>query len=57
MSIKFKDMNMKNSLYYFFHDIDIKSFDPNINKKDEKSNKNNLIYYIGYVTMKDSKLK
>ena len=33
----------------------IKYFDPNNIKIDEKSYKNILIYYIGYVTIKDSK--
>ena len=33
----------------------IKHFDPNNIKMDEKSNKNVLIYYIEYVTIKDSK--
>ena len=35
--------------------INIKNFDPNNNKFDEKSYQNILIYYIGYVTIKDSK--
>ena len=35
--------------------INIKSFDANSIKIDEKSYKNTLIYYIGYVTIKDSK--
>ena len=35
--------------------INIKIFDPNNIKIDEKSYKNILIYYIGYVTVKDSK--
>ena len=30
-------------------------FDPNHIKIDEKSYKNILLYYIGYVTIKDSK--
>ena len=34
---------------------DIKIFDPNNIKVDEKSYKNILIYKTGYVTMKDSK--
>ena len=33
----------------------IKHFDQNNIKIDEKSNKNSLIYYIEYVTIKDSK--
>ena len=35
--------------------INIKNFDANIIKIDEKSYKNILIYYIGNVTIKDSK--
>ena len=39
--------------YYFFNDIiDIENFDPDNIKIDEKSYKNILIYYIGYVTIK-----
>ena len=35
MSNKFKDVNIKNSTYYFFNDIiDIESFDPNNIKID-----------------------
>ena len=48
-----KDINIKNHTYYFFDDIiNIKDFDPNNIKIDEKSYKNILIYYIGYVTIK-----
>ena len=40
--------------YYFFNDIIyIETFDPNNIKVDEKSYKNILIYYIGYVTIKE----
>ena len=43
-------------MYYFFDDIiNAKHFDPNNIKMYEKSYKNFLIYYIGYVTIKDSK--
>ena len=35
--------------------INIKNFDPNNIKLDEKSYKNILVYYIGYVTIQDSK--
>ena len=35
--------------------LNIKNFDPNNIKIDKKSYKNILIYYIGYVTIKDSK--
>ena len=51
-----KDINIKNRSYYFVNDINIKDFDPDIIKIDEKSNKHILIYYIGYVTNK-KKLK
>ena len=34
--------------------INIKNFDPNLLKIDKKSYKNIDIYYIGYITMKDS---
>ena len=45
---------MKNHTYYFFDDvINIRYFEPNNFKKDEKSYKNILIYYIGYVTITD----
>ena len=46
----------KNNTYYFFDDIvNIKNFDPNKMKIDENSYKNILIYYIGYVSIKDLK--
>ena len=47
MSNKVKDIDINNSTYYFLDDIiNIKSFDPNNNKRDEKSYKNILICYI-----------
>ena len=56
MSNKIKDINIKNHTYYFFDNIiNIKNFDRNNIKIDGKSHKNILIYYIGYVTIKDSK--
>ena len=56
MSNRFKDISIKNHTYYFFDDIvNIKNFDPNNIKIDEKSYKNILIYYIGYMTIKGSK--
>ena len=56
MSNKVKDIDIKNHTCYFFDDIiNIKSFDPNNIKIDERSYKNILIYYIGYVTIKESK--
>ena len=56
MSNKVKDIDVKNRTYYFFNDIIIiNNFDPNNIKIDEKSYKNILTYYNGYVTIKDSK--
>ena len=56
MSNNVKDIDIKSRTYYFFNDIiDIKNFDPNNVKIDEKSYKDILIYYIGYVTIKDLK--
>ena len=44
---------MKNRTYHFFNDImNIENFDPNNIKIDEKSYKNILICYIGYVMIK-----
>ena len=51
-----KDISIKNHAYYFFGDIiNIKDFDPNNIKVDEKSFKIILIFYIAYLTIKDSK--
>ena len=48
-----KEIFIKNQTYYFFNDIiSIENVDPNNIKIDEKSYKNILIYYIGYVTIK-----
>ena len=56
MSNKVKYLDKKNCTYYFFHDINnIQNFDLNNIKINEKSYKNILIYYIGYVTIKNSK--
>ena len=56
MCNKVKDIDIKNRTYYFFDDIiNIKSFNPNNIKIDEKSYKNIFVYYIGYVTIKYSK--
>ena len=50
-----KEINIKNRTYYFFDDmINIKDFDPKFLKIDKKSYKNVDIYYIGYITVKDS---
>ena len=55
MSIKVKDIDIKNRTYYFFNDININNFDSNSIKIDKKSCKNIFAYYTGYVTIKDSK--
>ena len=53
---KVKGIDTKDRTYYFFNDmINIRNFDLNNIKLDEKSYKNILTYYIGYVTIKDSK--
>ena len=50
-----KETNVKNRTYYFFDDmINIGDFDPNLLKIDKKSYKIVDIYYIRYITMKDS---
>ena len=55
MGNKVKDIDIEDQTYYFFDDIiNIKNFDPNNIKIDEKSYKKFFIYYIGYVTIKDS---
>ena len=56
MSNKVNDISIKTHTYYFFNNIiNIKNFDPNNIEIDKKSNKNIFIYYIGHVTIKDSK--
>ena len=53
MSDIIKSINIKIHTYYFFDDIiNTKKFDPSNIKINEKSYKNILIYYIGYVTIK-----
>ena len=48
--------DIKNHTYYFFDDIiNTKDFYSNDIKIDEKSYKNILIYYIGYVMINGSK--
>ena len=50
-----KEINIKNQTYYFFDDmVDIKNFHSNLLKIDKKSYKDIDIYYIGYITVKDS---
>ena len=48
-------MNKKVYILIFWWFICIKKFDSNIIKIDKKSYKNIFNYYIGYVTIKDSK--
>ena len=56
MSNKVKNIDIKNCTYYFFNDIiKNRNFERNNIKIDEKWYKNILIWYIGYVTIKDSK--
>ena len=53
---KIKDISISNHAYYFFNDIiNMKRFNPNNIKIDKNSYKNILIYYIGYMTIKNSK--
>ena len=55
MSNKIKDVDIKNHTYYFFDGIiNIKNVDLDNIKIDETSCKNILIYYIEYVTNKDT---
>ena len=49
-----KYIDIINHTYCFFDIINIKHFDPNKIKIDEKSYKNIFTYYIVYVTIKDS---
>ena len=50
-----KEINIKNRTCYFFYDtINIEDFGSNLLKIDKKSHKNINIYYIGFITMKDS---
>ena len=49
-----KQMNIKNRTSYFYNEmINVKNFDPNLLKLDQKTPKDVIIYYIGYVTKKD----
>ena len=48
-----KQIDIKNRSYYFYNDmINIKKFDSNLLKIDEKSYKDIGIYNIGYITIK-----
>ena len=56
MSNKVKDIDIRSwTCYCFSGIINIENFDPNNIKADEKSYTNVLIYFIEYVTLKDSK--
>ena len=49
-------MNIKSNTYYFIDDIiNMKNFDPNNIKLNEKSYQRVIIYYIEYIKIKDSK--
>ena len=52
LKISVKNINKKPHILLFDDILNIKEFNPNNIKIDEKSNKNILIYYIGYVTIK-----
>ena len=47
-----KQINIKDRTYYFYNDIDIKTFGSNNLKLDKKTYKDLDIYNIGYVTIK-----
>ena len=52
MNNKVKDLDITNRTYYVSNDIiNIKNFGPNNIKINDKSYKNILIYYFGYVTI------
>ena len=54
MRNKVNDISIKNRTYYFFNNIiNIEKYDIDNIKIDEKSYKNILIYYIGYVKIKE----
>ena len=49
-----KQINIKNSTYYFYNDqIDLKDFNARLLKVDKKDYNDIDIYYIGYVTTKE----
>ena len=47
-----KQINIKNRTYYFYNDINLKKFEPNLLKIDKKHYKVINIYYIRYITIK-----
>ena len=53
MSNKYKEIDIKNCIYYFFQDINIKNLNPNKIKINEKSHKNIAFYPTEYVRVKD----
>ena len=56
MSNKIKDIDIKYQTYCFLNDIiNIKNFDSDKVRIDEKSYENILIYYIGYLKIKGLK--
>ena len=56
MSNKVKNIDIKNYTCCSFNDIiNIKNFDPNNIKTHEKSYKDILVYYTGYVTINNLK--
>ena len=58
MNSKIKYTSILNHTYYFFDDIiNIKNVDPKNTEIDEKSQKSIPIYYIEYITIKDSKYR
>ena len=52
---KIKQINIKNWTYYFYNDIiNLKGFDDWLLKVDKKLYKNIDVYYIGYITIKNT---
>ena len=50
-----KEINIKNQTYYSFNDmINITNFDQKLLKINKKQHKNTDVYYIGYITIKES---
>ena len=48
-----KQINIENRNYYFYNDIiDLKDFEPNLFKIDQKHYKEINIYYSGYITIR-----
>ena len=55
MSNKVKDIDIKNRIYYFYNNINIKNFDPNNIKINEKSYRN--YSYLLHWIRDDQRLK